>query len=77
MTKKEFNKMINKKRLDNKDKWVVVQELVGECLVVVKFYNTWIQLMYINDGAKYSGPMDCSVTEFRKFISDTLDRILE
>jgi len=77
MTKEGFMRLMNDKRKANKNNWIFVQEKVGNVLVVVKSYNTWIQYMYTNDGKKYSGPMDCKVSEFNSFLDEVLSNIKE
>jgi hypothetical protein len=75
MTKDEFIKLVNDKRKANKDKWVTIQEEVDGVPVAIKSFNTWIQLMYTNDGRKHSGPMDCKVSTFNLVLKEVLDSI--
>ncbi len=64
----EFVMTINKLRLLNKDKWIFWAGFVNGYEVSLKSFNTWIQV--INVGmVKDSGPMDCSVSEFKEFLS--------
>ncbi len=68
MDTKEFIAIINKLRISNKDKWVSWSGLVNGYEVSLKSFNTWIQV--INVGmVKDSGPMDCSIAEFKEFLS--------
>lgn len=60
---------MNKERKANKNDWVVLQEEVEDTKVQIKFYNTWVQLMYIgNNGIKYSSGMDLNVKQFNEFL---------
>lgn len=77
MTKDEFIKHVNSERKKNKDKWVTIQKEVDGVLIAIKFFNTWIQLMYTNDGINYSGMMDVKVSEFNKHLKEVLDNIKE
>jgi hypothetical protein len=77
MSIEEYMKLINDLRKKNKNKWVTkrLPNVMGK-VVKIKFYNTWIQILTINDGIKYSGLMDCKVSEFNSFLFDTLTKEL-
>jgi len=62
---------INKKRLNNKNKWYVLQLNVNGVDISLKGYNTWIQRLEIGN-LNYSSGMGISVSEFKNFLQDTL-----
>lgn len=64
----EFVMTINKLRLLNKDKWVSWAGLVNGYEVSLKSFNTWVQIIHVGM-VKDSGPMDCSIAEFKEFLS--------
>ena len=67
MTLEQFVTEVNKTRRANKDKWWVWCGVVNGEEVSIKAYNTWVQRMDV-DGMASSGPMDCTVKDFNKFI---------
>jgi len=73
MSIEEYIKLINDLRKKNKNQWVQkrVPNVHGK-VVRIKFYNTWIQILSIEDSIKYSNTMDCKVSEFTKFLRETL-----
>ena len=72
MTKAEFIALEDKERKQNKGKWVALIEIVDERRVGYKAFNTWVQVLLNGNGVRYSGPMDCKVSEFKKFLEDSL-----
>ena len=75
MSIEEYIKLINDLRKKNKNKLVVkrIPNVMGK-IVCIKFYNTWIQILTIENGLKYSGQMDCKVSEFNAFLHETLHK---
>lgn len=70
-----FVELCNKKRRENKNNWVVLMENVNGKIVEYKAYNTWVQILRI-EGCEYklSGPMDCKVRDFDKFLLESLNQ---
>ena len=75
MSIEEYIKLINNLRKENKDRWVIkrIPNVEGK-IVNIKFYNTWIQILRIDNSIKYSGSMDCKVSEFNAFLVETLQK---
>ena len=75
MTIEEYIKLINDLRKKNKNKWVQKRtpNVMGK-IVSIKFYNTWVQELVIGCTIKYTGPLDCKVSEFNTFLRDSLQR---
>ena len=77
MNIKEFTKLANKERLNNKNEWVLLNELIIEpkynepLKIQYKAFGNWIQVLIVN-GKKLSSNMDLSVTEFKYFINNSL-----
>lgn len=71
MTKSEYIKHCNDLRKANKGKWCNFTLLVGDSVVGIKFYNTWVQVLSI-DGIKHSSNMELSVKEFNAFLESAL-----
>lgn len=64
-----FSKLINDTRKENKDKWYGFGGTVNGCRVVVKGFNTWLQLFTVN-GLRQPAPMEISVKEFNQILSE-------
>lgn len=82
MTKEEYLKKVNAERLANKGRWVNGTEQVNGVKVGIKAFDTWVQVMQIGErGApnsiRSSGPMDCSVADYKAFIAGMLKHIPE
>jgi hypothetical protein len=71
MTTQEFIETINKLRLGNKNKWYFYIGAVNGYSVQLKGYNTWIQAIHV-DNMKASGPMDCTVKDFKEFLTQAI-----
>jgi hypothetical protein len=73
MSIEEYIKLINDLRKKKKNQWVTkrIPNVMGK-IIYIKFFNTWIQILIINNEIKYSGPMDCKVSEFNAFLHKTL-----
>ena len=70
---KNLIKDYHKERKANKNNWVFFQgELNGET-ILIKSYNTWIQILDVS-GVKVSGPMDCSVKQQNEFLNMVLSK---
>ena len=68
MTKEEFITKANQLRKDSCNGWYNLNETVDTIgQVRVKAHGTWVQVLDCN-GIKSSGPMDCSVKEFKAFL---------
>lgn len=67
MTLKEFVTEVNKVRRANKNSWWSWSGVVNGESVTIKAYSTWVQRMDV-DGMSSTGPHDCTVGEFNKFI---------
>ena len=73
----DFITLANQQRRDNKDQWIFLMERVNGKFVNYKAYNTWIQVLKIEDCPyKLSGPMDCKVKDFTNFLLINLDKYL-
>lgn len=80
---KEFNKdketlikLINKHRLDNKDKWYQCNYSCNGYNYEIKAFNTWVRLCYVYKDNKLlyttNSPMDISIREFKQFLNNTI-----
>jgi hypothetical protein len=77
MTIGGFIELVNNRRKSNKGQWVQVIESVNGKVVQYKAFNTWVQILKIQDCEyKLSGPMDCSVLKYKEFLKDTLTTYL-
>jgi len=65
MKKEVFINIVNKLRLDNKNKWFYASEIVEGKTVALKGFGTWLQI-YIIDGVDYSNPMERSIKQFKE-----------
>ncbi len=75
MNKEQFIKLINDKRKANKNRWYSFSQSVNNCIVSIKGFNTWVQIIEVNHGThitKDSGPMDCSVKQLNDFLISAL-----
>jgi hypothetical protein len=69
---KNLIKEINKIRLASKNKWYYINFSCGETLYRMKAYETWIQILEINNSMRISSPANLNVTGFKKFIEDAI-----
>lgn len=74
MSTEEFIKHINKIRLENKNKWYFYTGTVNNKHIQLKAYETWIQVLRINN-VNFSSCMDISVKQFKDHISSSLNHI--
>lgn len=72
-TAQEFLKLINRLRLDNKNKWYYWQGIVNNKQVSIKGHNTWLQIFDVN-GYRCANNMGQSVTDYKSHIVTMLDR---
>jgi hypothetical protein len=73
ITSDEFYRLIDDTRKANKGKWYAFGGYVDGKKVVVKAYNTRLQL-YLVDGVRYAGPMDISIKEYRKELTKPFNK---
>jgi hypothetical protein len=73
MSIEEYIKLINDLRKKKKNQWIIkrIPNVEGK-IIHIKFFNTWIQILTINNEIKHSGPMNCKVSEFNAFLHKTL-----
>lgn len=75
--KNEVVKLINKFRLENKNKWYQIDLTFNGFTYKMKAYNTWVQLnyKYQNDKLLYNNPssMDINITEFKNYLIESLN----
>jgi len=64
---RQFVHDVNLVRRQNKNKWWTWRGVVNGESVTIKAYNTWVQRMDV-DGMASSGPHECCVEDFKKFI---------
>ena len=71
--KETLIKLINKHRLDNKNKWYQCSVSCNGFNYEIKAFDTWVQLCYIYEDNKLlynsPSPMDMSIKEFKQFLS--------
>ena len=74
--KKEVIKLINKTRLENKNKWFQISLSFGGYNYEMKIYNTWVQLCYVYKENKllYNNPsnMDMNIKSFKEFLNNII-----
>lgn len=74
--KQTLIKLINKHRLDNKNKWYQCSIFLNGYNYEIKAYNTWVQLCYVYENNKLiynnSSPMDANVKEFKEWLNKAL-----
>ena len=68
----EFIKLANKKRLENKNEWIFLNEYVNEIPISYKAFNTWIQVIKYN-GIRGGSAMNQNVSEFKKYLLDIIE----
>ena len=68
----EFIKLANEKRLENKNKWIFLNEYVNEIPLSYKAFDTWIQVIKYN-GIKDESTMNQNVSEFKKYLSNIIE----
>lgn len=74
MNTKDFLQLANKQRLDNKDTWIFLTEYVNGKELQYKAFNTWVQFIKVGN-FKDSSNMNLNVSEFKNYITDTLNYI--
>lgn len=67
MTKQEFILDVNNSRKGIKNNWYYWKGEVEGKHVLIKGYNTWLQVFEVN-GKRIDGPMDISVKEFNNIL---------
>jgi hypothetical protein len=72
MNTKEFIELANKERLKDKNKWVFLNEYVNDLPISYKAFNTWVQILKYN-GLNDSSPMNLNVSEFKKYLLNTIE----
>ena len=69
-------KLINKHRLENKNKWYEISVALNGFNYELKCYNTWVQLAYVYKQNKLiyksSSGMDISVKEFKEYLNNLI-----
>lgn len=68
---RDFVKLINSLRLENKNKWYTWQGIVNNKTVFIKAYGTWLQIFKV-DGLHIPAIMDIKVSEFKKVLIDNI-----
>lgn len=68
-----FTQELNSLRLSNKNKWFTLEADVDGKNVVVKCFGTWLQIFRI-DGIDHAGPMDMKVTQWKKYVQDSIEK---
>ena len=74
MNTKDFLKIANAQRLANKNNWVYLKEIVNGKELNYKAFGNWVQFIQVGrfkDGSN----MGLNVSEFKQYITDTLDYI--
>ena len=81
MNTEQFIKQVNKTRKANKGKWYFITPpvQVNNKMVTLKGFNTWIQIMGVEDltsGQHYkdSSPMELSVKGFNEWLTQAVER---
>lgn len=67
----EFIKCINKLRIDNKNNWYEYMGTVNNKRVILKGYNTWLQILKVNN-TRINTNMSISVAEFKNKLAESL-----
>ena len=67
----EASKLINKVRLQNKNKWYYIELYFNDSTYSIKAFNTWMQI-FSNGKSNYSNCMDEKITEFKNHITKVL-----
>ena len=74
--KETLIKLINKHRLNNKNRWYQCNVSCNGYNYKIKGYNTWVQLCYVykNNKLLYNTalPMDVSAKDFKEFLNNTI-----
>ena len=66
---KELLKTFNAERRAKKDKWVFFEFLLDGQAVLIKSYNTWVQVIQVGD-VKGGSPMELSVKAMNEYITN-------
>ena len=72
--KNEIIKIINKQRLNNKNKWYTFKINYYNNVYHGKAYNTWIQLLRSKNNNHLGGCMDLTVKEFKQHLIETINK---
>ena len=74
--KNEVIKLINKFRLQNKNKWYQVELHYSPYIYKMKIYNTWVQLCYqTKDGIILNNNpsiMDMNISQFKDYLNNVI-----
>lgn len=72
MTTQDFVKQINTLRLANKGRWYSWQGVVNNKTVVIKGFNTWLQLFLV-EGLQCGNCADRSVKDFKNDLASAVE----
>lgn len=72
MTTQDFVKQVNTLRLANKNRWYSWQGIVNNKTIVIKGFNTWLQL-FIVDGLQCGNCADRSVKDFKSDLASAVE----
>ena len=72
MNTQDFIKEINALRLVNKNRWYSWQGVVNNKTVVIKGFNTWLQLLFV-DGLQCGNCADRSVKDFKNDLASAVE----
>jgi hypothetical protein len=68
-------KEVNKLRLSNKNKWLFLEINFKGNIILIKSFDTWIQIAKYNDMVIGSTPSDCKVSAFKNEILNILKKV--
>jgi hypothetical protein len=72
MNTKEFLKLANSERLNNKNEWIYLSENVNGFNIEYKAFNTWVQVIKAGEFKDGSGA-GLNVSEFKQYIKEILN----
>ena len=72
MNTQDFVKQVNALRLANKSRWYSWQGVVNNKTVVIKGFNTWLQLLFV-DGLQCGNCADRSVKDFKNDLASAVE----
>jgi hypothetical protein len=74
--KETIIKLINKHRLENKNKWYQISMYLNGLNYEIKCFETWIQICYVYKNNKLlynaASPMDLSIKQFKQHLNKVL-----
>lgn len=70
----EFLETVNNLRKRNKNRWYALVGIIAGKRVVIKAYNTWLQIYTVN-GLRCGGVMDNSVKAFNAELSKPFEEL--